>query len=246
MTDEVRNNEYIRVYCYQDTIAAARIVQRWRNPKNKVATGRLTQETNPNAFLIGTPTANSATKEVLQLLTQRRQFAVLMPLSLVPELSRLENVGGARVYDEEVARRVDVLSKIVLPSSAQVWLVNLPKFSMTRVLSRSEEGVGPERIEQIVKESLANLLESMELNSDWQDHNEVVEMLPTTRSGGGGSSKSSSSSDLVLTPAHGAITRSRAGSDKQKQMIRAVNERGRLSWKRSPREPLPLLPPIEQ
>jgi hypothetical protein len=42
----------------------------------------------------------------------------LMPLSLVPEISRLENVEGARVHDEEVARKVDALSKIVLPSSA--------------------------------------------------------------------------------------------------------------------------------
>ena len=246
MTDEVRNNEHVRVYCYQDTIAAARIVQRWRNPKNKVATGRLTQETKPSAFLIGTPTANSATKEVLQLITQKRQFAVLMPLSLVPEISRRENVEGARVYNEEVARKVDALSKIVLPSSAQIWLVNLPSISITKVLSPSEEGIGPEQTEQIIQESLANLFEGMELHSDWQENNAVVEMLPTTRSGGGGINRSSEPSDLVLTPAHGAITRSRSGSDTQKQLIRAVNERGRLAWKRSPREPLPLLPPTEQ
>ncbi len=45
---------------------------------------------------------------------------------------------------------------------------------MTKVLSRSEEGVGPEQIEQIVKESLANQFESMELDSDWQEYNEVL------------------------------------------------------------------------
>jgi hypothetical protein len=75
LTAEVKNNENIRVYCHQDTIAAARIVQKWRVPKNKVATGRLTQETKSEAFLIGTPTANSVIKEVLQLLAQNRQFA---------------------------------------------------------------------------------------------------------------------------------------------------------------------------
>ncbi len=33
MTVEVKNNEHVRIYCYQDTIAAARIVQqRWRTP----------------------------------------------------------------------------------------------------------------------------------------------------------------------------------------------------------------------
>ncbi len=34
LTIEVKNNEHIRIYCHQDTIAAARIVQRWRTPKN--------------------------------------------------------------------------------------------------------------------------------------------------------------------------------------------------------------------
>ena len=91
MTIEIKNNEHIRIYCRQDTIAAARIVQRWRTPKNKIVTGRLNQETKAGAFLIGTPTANSVVQEVLHLLKNDRQFAVLMPLSLVPELSRLEN-----------------------------------------------------------------------------------------------------------------------------------------------------------
>jgi hypothetical protein len=73
LTTEVKSNENIRVYCYQDTIAAAMIVQKWRTPKNKVATGRLTEETKSGAFLIGTPTANSVIKEVLQLLAQNKQ-----------------------------------------------------------------------------------------------------------------------------------------------------------------------------
>ena len=72
LTSDVKNNENIRVYYHQDTIAAARIVQKWRTPKNKVATGRLTQETKSGAF---------------QLLAQNKQFAVSMPLSLVPENS---------------------------------------------------------------------------------------------------------------------------------------------------------------
>jgi hypothetical protein len=81
MTIEVKNNEHIRVYCHQDTIAAARIVQRWRTPKNKVATGRLTQETKAGAFLIGTPTANGVVQEVLHLLKNDRQFDASVPRS---------------------------------------------------------------------------------------------------------------------------------------------------------------------
>jgi hypothetical protein len=132
----------VRIYCHQDTNAAARIVQRWRTPKNKIATGRLTQEMKAGAFLIGTPTANSVVQEVLHLLKNNRQFAVLMPLPLVPELSRLENSGGVQTHDLDVARMVDTLSKIVLPSSAQVWLVNLAQFTITKVLTIMEEGAG--------------------------------------------------------------------------------------------------------
>ncbi len=62
LTSEVKSNENIRVYCHQDTFAAAKIVQKWRTLKNKVATGRLTQETKSDAFLIGTSTANSVVK----------------------------------------------------------------------------------------------------------------------------------------------------------------------------------------
>ena len=113
------------VYCHQDTIAAARIVQKWRTPKNKVGTGRLTQETKSSAFLIGKPPANSVIKEVLQLPTLNRQFAVLMPLSLVPELARLENSEQSRVYDQNIAQKVESLSKLILPSSAQLWLISL-------------------------------------------------------------------------------------------------------------------------
>ncbi len=113
MTEEVKNNEHVRVYnCYQDTIVAARIVQRWRTPKNKGATGRLTQEAKAGAFLIeGTPTANSVIKEVVQLLSQDRRFAVLMPLSLIPELARLENNGNERSYDQSMIQKVEALSK---------------------------------------------------------------------------------------------------------------------------------------
>ncbi len=35
MTIEVKNNEHIRIYCHQDTIAAARMVQRWRTTNTR-------------------------------------------------------------------------------------------------------------------------------------------------------------------------------------------------------------------
>ncbi len=105
-----------------------------------------------------------------------------MPLSLVPELSRLENDEGVRSHDLDIARKVDALSKIVLPSSAQVWLVNLAHFSVTKLFTIMEEGPGLDEVEQTFRESLHNLFETMEQKNDWQEHNESVEALVATRS----------------------------------------------------------------
>jgi hypothetical protein len=103
-----------------------------------------------------------------------------MPLSLDPELSRLENSGGTQAHDLDVARKVDALSKIVLPSSAQVWLVNLAKFAVTIVLTVMEEGAGLDEVERTFRESLCSLYDIMEQKDDWHEHNITVELLATT------------------------------------------------------------------
>ncbi len=182
-------------------------------------------------------------QEVLHLLKNDREFAILLPLSLVPELSRFENNGGARSHDLDIARKVGALSKIVLPSSAQVWLVNLAHFSVTKVLTIMEEGAGLDEVEHIFRESLHNLLETMEQRKNWQEHNAAVEALVATRSRKKAAETADEQSEAILTPAHGAITSSRSTSDKQ--MVVPTLERGKLSWKRSPREPLPILAPME-
>jgi hypothetical protein len=243
LTSDVKNNENIRVYCHQDTIAAARIVQKWRTPKNKVANGRLTQETKSGAFLIGTPTANNVIKEVLQLLTQNRQFAVLMPLSLVPQLARLENSEQSRVYDQNIAQKVESLSNIILPSSAQLWLISLNGFKITKVFIGPEEGACLEDVKQTFKDSLDNRFQVMEHDDDWQDHNASVEMLPLTRSRKRIIRNDIEQSEQTLTPAHSTT---RAQSNPNKQLITPTIEHGRLSWKHSPREPLPMLTPVDE
>ncbi len=179
----------------------------------------------------------------MHLLKNDRQFAVLMPLSLVPELSRLENSGGAQAHDLDVARKVDALSKIVLLSSAQVWLVNLAQFAVAKVLTIMEEGAGLDEVERTFRESLFNLHDMMEQKDDWHDHNTTVELLATTRSRKRTADSVNEQSEAVLTPAHGTITRSR--STAHRQMVVPNLERGRTSWKRAPREPLPVLAPME-
>jgi hypothetical protein len=212
-------------------------------PKNKVATERLTQETKSGAFLIGTPMANSVINEVLQLLAQNRQFAVLMPLSLVPELARLEDSEQSRVYDQNIAQKVESLTKIILTSSTQLWLISPNGLKVTKVLIGPEEGACLEDVKQTFKGSLDNLFQVMEHDDDWHDHDASVEMLPLTRSRKRIMGNDTEQSEPTLTPAHNTT---RAQSNLNKQLITSSIEHGRLSWKRSPREPLPMLTPVDQ
>ncbi len=173
---------------------------------------------------------------MLQLLEQNRSFAVLIPLSLVPELSRLENKGDTRTYDQHIAQKVQSLSKLVLSSSAQVWLISLANLTITKVLTKPEEGAGPEAVGLIFSESLTNLFELMEVEDDWQERNNfMAEMLPLTRSRKRAMGDSDDQSEPILSPVHGS----------DKQLVTPTIERGKLSWKRLPREHLPPLPPVD-
>jgi hypothetical protein len=115
---------------------------------------------------------------------------------------------------------------------------------ITKVLTIMEEGAGLVEVERTFRESLLNLQDMMEQKDDWHDHNATVELLATTISKKRTVDNGNEQSESVLTPAHGTITRSRSTADRQ--IVVPTLERGRISWKRAPREPLPLLAPIEQ
>ncbi len=109
LPDEVRNNVNMRVYAGKDTYAAGRLVQKWRKPSNSISQGKLllTKELAPTAFHIGVDDVNKSVNEV-------------MPISVTSEIARLENVDGERCHDLELAKKVSVMSKITLASSAEV------------------------------------------------------------------------------------------------------------------------------
>ena len=65
-----------------------------------------------------------------------------MPISVTSEIARLENVDGERCHDLELAKKVSGMSKIVLASSAEVWLINLPGESFNHFYSNDMEGLG--------------------------------------------------------------------------------------------------------
>ncbi len=134
--------------------------------------------------------------------------------------------------DQNIAQKVESLSKIILPSSAQLWLISLNSLKVTKVLIGPEEGACLEDVKQTFKDSLDNLFQVMEHDDDWHDHNASVEMFPLTRSRKRIMRNDTEQSEPTLTPAHSTT---RAQSNLIKQLITPINEHGRLSWKRSPR-----------
>jgi hypothetical protein len=67
------------------------------------------------AFIVGVEDVNKVVDLCRNLMIkQKKQFAVLIPISVVGEIARQENVDGERFYDEEIISSVESLSRIVL------------------------------------------------------------------------------------------------------------------------------------
>ncbi len=84
-----------------------------------------TKETAATAFHIEIDDVNKCVNETIQLIKDGKHFAILMPISLTSEIARLENVDGQRIHDIlETAKKVAFMSKIVLASSSETWLIS--------------------------------------------------------------------------------------------------------------------------
>ncbi len=57
-----------------------------------------------NSFCIGTPHADTGVREIRELIGSGKAFAVLTPISLVPQIARGTN---EKEFDEAVAEKVD-------------------------------------------------------------------------------------------------------------------------------------------
>jgi hypothetical protein len=118
----------IRLYANKDTMALSRHVQAWRTPTNPISEGRLTSSSfidDAAVFFIGICQAEKSIEEIKQLLSSDRQFAILMPTGLLPEISREENIGGTEIYNPTLEKQVDGLSKVVLSQEGETWLVRI-------------------------------------------------------------------------------------------------------------------------
>ncbi len=128
----------MRVSANKDTVVVARIVQKWRKPTNPISQGKLSSYQEPKqlqgkeneeaalamfgevseaggklrAFsIVGTPHANTGVREIRELISSGKAFAVLIPTSLIPQIARGCNEGD---MDEAIAEKVNQMTKIVM------------------------------------------------------------------------------------------------------------------------------------
>jgi hypothetical protein len=75
------------------------------------------------SFCIGTPHADTGAREIRELIGSGKAFAVLTSISLIPRIARGTN---EKEFDEAVAEKVDRMTKLIMASTADAWLIHLP------------------------------------------------------------------------------------------------------------------------
>jgi ribosome biogenesis GTPase A len=215
----------------------------------------------PNTFHIGVDDVNKCVKEVRQLLDEDKSFAILMPVSITSEISRLENKDGQRCHDESLAIKVKSMSKITLASSSEVWLVNLPGVQFNHFLSNDMEGLGLTGCKAVFQESLVR---EMDATAQMNNHNaEMLQSIPETRSRDQGemfqSDPETGSRDqgetleafpmtrsrlradtTITTPAANTIlSGDRTTTEHDTRTIALELDKHTIKWKNVPRPPIP-------
>jgi hypothetical protein len=181
---QVAECKSMRVSANKDTAAVARMVQKWRKPTNPISQGRLGSFVEPkqqhsadtsyqalnletdakatgtgrklNSFCIGTPHADTGVREIRELIGSGKAFAVLTSISLIPQIARGTN---EREFDEAVAEKVNKMTKLIIASTADAWLIHLPG------MTRKHEVFTAEQLTQDM-ENLDDLTYSMEDHQD--------------------------------------------------------------------------------
>jgi hypothetical protein len=108
------------------------------------------------AFRIGTPHADTGVREIRELIASGKSFAVLTSISLIPQIARGVN---ALDMDEEIALKVDQMTKLVMASTADAWLINLPGMDRRHEIYSMEQQM---QDEANVKELVASITDAHE------------------------------------------------------------------------------------
>jgi hypothetical protein len=88
------------------------------------------------AFSIGTPHAYTGVREIRELISSGKAFAVLTPISLIPQIARGCSESD---MDEAIAERVNQMTKIGMASTADAWLVHLSGLARRHEIFTAEQ-----------------------------------------------------------------------------------------------------------
>jgi hypothetical protein len=75
------------------------------------------------AFSIGTPHADTGVREIRELIASGKSFAVLISISLIPQIARGVNASD---MDEEITLKVDQMTKLVMAATADICMAHQP------------------------------------------------------------------------------------------------------------------------
>ena len=121
LPDRVKDSKYLRVSAERDTAAAARIVQRWRNPSNPISVIR-PEATGYFDFAITATYADKATHRLADLLRKKKSYAFLLPTTLLQRVQLRDN----GTNDTGVQEKLDNTTKIVMSAMGHTWVINHP------------------------------------------------------------------------------------------------------------------------
>ena len=148
LPDNVREARNLQVYANKDTLAISRMVQKWRKPTKPIIKGKLTVggevrdkiSDEDFTFRIGSPHADTGVREIRTLIESKSNFAVLTPLTLLPEIARIENdKEGNTQHDSKLAAEVSKRSKVVFTSTAECWLISCPGMTIDNTILLAEQ-----------------------------------------------------------------------------------------------------------
>jgi transposase InsO family protein len=202
LPDSVKNCRNLRLYANKDNASASRQVQKWRSPTNPVSQGKLTSyvvpkrppyseendlqdfsigyavrydDTDVTSFSIATPYADTGVTEIRKMIEQHRPFAILTPISLIPQIAR--NLTG-NSYDAAIQKEVAAMTTIVMAATADAWLINLPNLpKTTEILSFQQVGCTDIEAQSIVENNVESFIQNFTFLDDWQEHNERSRLM---------------------------------------------------------------------
>jgi hypothetical protein len=177
-----------------------------------------------------------------------------MPVSLTSEIARLENVDGQRMHDLNTANKVAAMSKIVIASSSEVWLVNCPGPQFNHFYNNDMEGLGINKIQEVFFNSINEMRSScMSDPHDNQPHwnlqlytSNVVQSFPITRASRNVSRQSADDSTISTPASETIISGLRHVTRHSTSSVSPQITEGRITRKNTPKQPIPQLDDVNQ